>query len=192
RAARTTLPSARTAWSTCRWLRSTPSMLTARDDIAHRTSLPGWTDRPQDVVMHEMSHNKQIVRRLFEEAFNHERLAVLDELVATEYADATGARGPGAFREVIGRLRGAFPDLRYTIDDVVAEGDRVAVRWHWSGTHQGTFRGVPPTYRSITNNGAAIFQGADAQIVAPALETDRPALPPPPPRFPPTHRLLPT
>jgi predicted ester cyclase len=71
------------------------------------------------------------------------------------------------------RLRGAFPDLHYTVEDVVADGDRVAVRWHWTGTHQGAFRGIAATQRAVTNNGLAIFRLRDGRIVAATLETDR-------------------
>jgi predicted ester cyclase len=71
------------------------------------------------------------------------------------------------------RLHTAFPDLTYVIDDILGEGDAVAVRWHWTGTHRGPFRGVAPTERSLTNTGAAIFHIRDGKIVAAALETDR-------------------
>ena len=117
--------------------------------------------------------NKQVVRLLFEDGFNRDTAGVLDRTVGAEYVDATGERGPGAFRQVIARLRGAFPDIHYTIDDVVAEGDAVAIRWHWTGTHDGPFRGVPPTHRRVTNTGNAIFHVRSGKIVAAALETDR-------------------
>ena len=117
--------------------------------------------------------NKQVVRRLFEDGFNHRDLAAIDQLVAVEYVDAAGERGPGAFKQVIERLGSAFPDIHYTVDDVLAEDDRVAIRWHWSGTHRGSFRGVAPTERSLTNAGVAIFRLRAGKIMAAALETDR-------------------
>jgi steroid delta-isomerase-like uncharacterized protein len=119
------------------------------------------------------THNKEIVRSLFEDGFNRDRTDLVERLVAAEYVDAAGERGPAAFRQVMTRLRGAFPDLHYTVDDLLAEGDQVAVRWHWTGTHQGPFRGLPPTHRSLTNTGAAIFRVRGGQVVSAALETDR-------------------
>jgi predicted ester cyclase len=119
------------------------------------------------------TENKEIVRRLFEDGFNRDETALVERLVAPEYVDAAGERGPGAFRQVMTRLRGAFPDLTYTLDELLAEGDRVAVRWHWTGTHQGPFRGLSPTQRPVTNTGAAIFRIRGGQIVAASLETDR-------------------
>ncbi|HEX6765989.1 MAG TPA: ester cyclase, partial [Polyangiaceae bacterium] len=119
-----------------------------------------------DETQHE---NKQIVRRLFEDGFNRERSDVIDRLVAAEYVDGTGERGPNAFQQVMSRLRGAFPDIQYTVEDILAEGDRVAIRWHWSGTHRGLFRGIAPTERALTNNGTAIFTLRGGRIVAAAL-----------------------
>jgi len=120
-----------------------------------------------------MHDNKQIIQRLFEDGFNRDDAALIDALVAPEYVDAAGERGPGALRQVMARLRGAFPDLHYTIDDLIAEGDRVAVSWSWSGTHQGAFRGIAPTRRSVTNAGLAIFRLRDGRIVGSVLHTDR-------------------
>lgn len=117
--------------------------------------------------------NKQIVRELFEKGFNTGQNAVLDRLVADDFAGAAGDHGPRAFQQVMTRLRGAFPDLHYTLDDVLAEGDKVAVRWHWTGTHRGQFRTVPPTGRAVTNEGSAIFELRGGKIVAAALGTDR-------------------
>jgi steroid delta-isomerase-like uncharacterized protein len=117
--------------------------------------------------------NKQIVRRLFEDGFNHQRADVIESLVAPDYVDAAGERGPAALTQVMVRLHGAFPDLAYTVEELVAEGDRVAVRWTWKGTHQGAFRTVAPTRRAVTNSGAAIFQLRDGRIVGSALQTDR-------------------
>lgn len=117
--------------------------------------------------------NKTAVRRLFEDGFNTGRADVIDQVVAADYEDATHARGPAAFQAVMTRLRGAFPDLRYTLDELIADGDRVAVRWHWTGTHRGVFRGVAPTERSLTNTGTAILRLHGGKIVAASLETDR-------------------
>ena len=119
------------------------------------------------------SLNKQVVTRLFEDGFNRNDSAAIDGLVSADYADASGERGPAALRQVMTRLHGAFPDIHYTIDSVVAEGDEVAIRWQWSGTHRGVFRGVAPTARAVTNNGIGIFRLRDGKIVAASLETDR-------------------
>lgn len=119
------------------------------------------------------AENEQIVRRLFEEGFNGARSDVIDQLVAQDYTDGTGQRGPGALEQVMTRLRGAFPDIRYTVQSVLADGDQVAIRWRWSGTHRGSFRGLAATGRSLTNSGVALFRLREGKIVAADIETDR-------------------
>jgi steroid delta-isomerase-like uncharacterized protein len=116
--------------------------------------------------------NKQDVGRLFE-TFNQGDLGLVDQLVGPEYVGAQGDKGPAGFKAVVVGLRSAFPDLHYTLDDVVAEGDQVAVRWHWTGTHKAPFRAFPATGKSVSNTGAGIFRFKDGKIVAASLETDR-------------------
>ena len=93
--------------------------------------------------------------------------------MSDEYVGADGSRGPTAFAAVMTRLRGAFPDLHYTLEELVAEGDRVVVRWTLRGTHTGPFRDLAPTGKKIANNGVAIFRIADGKIVHATVETDR-------------------
>ena len=116
--------------------------------------------------------NKRTVESLFE-TFNHGDLAPVDQLVGPGYVGAQGDRGPDGFKAVVSGLRSAFPDIHYTLDDVLAEGDRVAVRWHWTGTHKGAFRAFPATGKAVLNTGVGIFRLKDGKIVAATLETDR-------------------
>jgi steroid delta-isomerase-like uncharacterized protein len=117
--------------------------------------------------------NKRQVENLFDTCFNQGDLGLLDRLVSPDYLGPQGERGPAGFRGIVTGLRGAFPDIHYTVDDVVAENDRVAVRWHWTGTHKAQFRTYPATGKVLTNTGTGIFQFKDGKIVAAALETDR-------------------
>lgn len=117
--------------------------------------------------------NQNLVRRIYEEAFNGGRLDILDELVADAYEAPDGGRGAAAVRTNIADIRAGFPDIRFTIEDLIAEGDRVVVRWSWVATHRATFRGIAPTGKRITNSGIAIYQLRDGKIVRSWLETDR-------------------
>jgi steroid delta-isomerase-like uncharacterized protein len=119
-----------------------------------------------------MDDNKRSIERLFD-TFNHGDLAPLEELVAPDYVGPQGDRGPAGFRAVVVGLRAAFPDIHYTVEELVAEGDKVAVRWHWTGTHRGTFRVYPATGKAVSNSGSGIFHCKGGKIVAAALETDR-------------------
>jgi len=98
--------------------------------------------------------NKTQYRRTFEEVFNQGDLAIVDELVAPDFLNhevppGMNNRGPDSTRQVVRMLRAAFPDLHFTVEDLVAEGDTVAGRVTMSGTHLGPFQGVPPTGRSF-------------------------------------------
>ena len=95
--------------------------------------------------------NKRSVQKLYESCFNQNDLGLLDQLVAPDYVGPRGDKGPAGFRGIVVGLRTAFPDIHYTVDDVVAEGDRVAVRWHWTGTHKAPFRAFAATGKTLTN-----------------------------------------
>lgn len=117
--------------------------------------------------------NKEIVRSIYEDCINPGRLELLNQLVSVDYQGPDGDRGPSAFRANIAGLRAAFPDIRFTIEDLIAEGDRVVVRWKWEATHDGPFRGIPPTHKRATNTGIAIYQLRDGRIIRNWLEADR-------------------
>jgi steroid delta-isomerase-like uncharacterized protein len=98
--------------------------------------------------------NKTQYRRTFEEVFNQGNLALVDELVAPDFLyhevpPGMDNRGPESTRQLVTMLRTAFPDLHFTIEDLVAEGDTVAGRVTMRGTHLGPFQGIPPTGRSF-------------------------------------------
>ena len=116
--------------------------------------------------------NKETIHRMFEESFNS-GLTGLDAFVDADYIGAGDRRGPIAFAPPVLKLLRAFPDIHYTIEDLIAEGDRVTVRWTWTGTHRGEFNGIQPTGKSVTNEGVAIFQLRDAKIIRSWTLTDR-------------------
>src|SRR5215831_7218549 len=98
--------------------------------------------------------NKALYHRTFEEVFNQGNLAIVDDLVAPDYLNhevppGMNNRGPDSTLQVVRMLRTAFPDLHFTIEDLVAEGDTVAGRVTMSGTHLGPFLGIAPTGRSF-------------------------------------------
>ncbi len=96
--------------------------------------------------------NKAMVRRMFEEAWNQGDLGVVDELLADDardHHDPDVPSFPEHLKEMIVLFRRAFPDLHYTVEDMIAEGDRVACRVTLTGTHRGVFNGIPPTGRAI-------------------------------------------
>jgi len=96
---------------------------------------------------------KARARRLAEELLTQGDLAVADELLAptgSHHAPNTVATGVDGVKSWVVTLRQSFPDLRAIVEDEVAEGDTVVQRLTLSGTHEGAFRGVPPTSRHVT------------------------------------------
>ena len=85
--------------------------------------------------------NKAIVTRLWEEVWNQNNLNVCDEIFDAEYAEHE--------RRFVRILRAAFPDLHFSIEDMIAEGDKVVTRYTFSGTHQGEFMNIPATGKPI-------------------------------------------
>lgn len=103
--------------------------------------------------------NKALVRRFYEEIFNRGNMAVVDELCTANYLfhDPTGpVQGPEGFKQFATMYRTAFPDLHITIDDAIAEGDKVVARTTGRGTHKGELMGIPPTGKQIAVSGMTI------------------------------------
>jgi steroid delta-isomerase-like uncharacterized protein len=117
--------------------------------------------------------HKAIIRELYEVILNTGQLDRLNQRVAADYIGGPGQAGPAGFANTIRELRHGFPDIRWTIEDLVAEGDRVVIRWRWQGTHQGDFRGFPASGKTVTNTAIAIYQFKDDQIAQSWLQTDQ-------------------
>ena len=114
--------------------------------------------------------NKSIVRRLYEEVWNKRRLEVAGELIAPSHAvqllDAENSGvGPEAYARNVTEFVRAFPDLKFTVMDMLAEKDKVVAFWNISGTHKGEFRGIAPTGKKVSVDGITINQLADGKIL---------------------------
>lgn len=112
---------------------------------------------------------KAIARREIEEVFSAGELDVVDEIYAADYVGHDPAlpeaiHGRSGVKEQVTGYRSAFPDLRLTADDIVAEGDRVVTRWTATGTHEGELFGVAPTGRQVTVNGITVMRIAGGRI----------------------------
>jgi steroid delta-isomerase-like uncharacterized protein len=114
--------------------------------------------------------NKTVIRRFVEEIFSRGDLALVDQLVAPQYvmhstSSPEPIRGPQGLKGLITTLRTAFPDLRLTVEDMVAEGDRVVDRFIARGTHRGELFGIPPTAKQVAWLGIAIHRLVGGQLV---------------------------
>lgn len=103
--------------------------------------------------------NKQIVMKVVDVLFNEGSTAAITELVdPTVLGKPMGGRGPHEALVMIETLRAAFPDLRFEVEELIAEGDRVVARWTMTGTQIGAFFAVAPTGRGIAVRGITIFR----------------------------------
>jgi len=116
------------------------------------------------------TENKAVVRRYVEEAFNKNNPSLVDELCSPQYqhhdpGTPTARSGPAALKQVISIYHTAFPDVRITIDDQIAEGDQVVSRWTGQGTHRGELMGVAPTGRQVKVSGIQIDRISGGKFV---------------------------
>jgi predicted ester cyclase len=120
--------------------------------------------------------NKEGVRRFYKEVFGGNwDMTLVDQVVSLEFRShdwPEGQTGPRAFRDYYSAIRSAVPDGRYEVDDLIAEGDRVVVRWRLLGTHEGSFGGIAPTGRMITLKGIAIYRLENGKLMERWVVTD--------------------
>ena len=117
--------------------------------------------------------DKQTVRRLYEECINGARGELLPDLVAADYVGPQGERGPAGFGRTVDGLRDGVPDIHFALEELIAEGGRVAVRWTWTGTHTGVLRGFAPSNARVANEGIAVYALRDGKVARAWLQTDR-------------------
>jgi steroid delta-isomerase-like uncharacterized protein len=113
--------------------------------------------------------NKAVVRRFYEEYLNPGNLAVADEIIAPEcplyFRSMFMGTGPEAFKQTRAMMYSGFPDLRFTMEEMIAEGDKVAERLTVRGTHEGEFMGVPATGKQVEFLGMGVFRIREGKIV---------------------------
>lgn len=113
--------------------------------------------------------NKAAARRLYDELIGQGRFELIDDLVDADFVDHEVLQGfsPGrdGIRELFTMFREAFSDLQFAVEDMVAEGDRVAARITVRGTHDGPFMGIPPTGNSIAVEAIDFMRFAEGKLV---------------------------
>jgi steroid delta-isomerase-like uncharacterized protein len=116
------------------------------------------------------AQNKALANRMVEEFFNQRDLTVADDILAADMVEheelppgmPVGREGTKAMFTM---MYTAFPDFQATVENLIAEDDRVVVHMLWTGTHQGEFMGIPPTGRRMSINVIDILRVADGKFV---------------------------
>jgi steroid delta-isomerase-like uncharacterized protein len=114
--------------------------------------------------------NKTVSRRFFEEVFGKGKLNVLDEIIASDHVNSGPGTlpglptGPEGAKQLVTVYRNAFPDIHFTIDEQIAEGDKVVTRWTGHGTNKGELLSMPATGKSSTVTGIVVDRFANGKI----------------------------
>lgn len=121
--------------------------------------------------------NKTIARRWMEELWSQGNASVADEIIASTYTvhdPGTPGRMGGIEGEkaTVAMYRTVFPDLRFTMEEVIGEGDRVVIRWITRGTHRGELRGMAPTGKTVEITGISILRIVNGKIAEHRLNWD--------------------
>lgn len=118
--------------------------------------------------MSTLEKNKALARRYQEEVWGKGNLDLIDELLAPDFTDhslpETMNPGFAGARQAVQGALDAFPNGVWTVEDLVAEGDRVAMRWKMQATHEHAFRGIAPVGKPVTVTGITILRLADGKI----------------------------
>jgi steroid delta-isomerase-like uncharacterized protein len=114
--------------------------------------------------------NKAIVQRLYEEVWNRRKLEVIKEIISPSHAlqapNMSGSSiGPEAYKRNVRAFLAGFPDLRWSIEDTIAEKDKVVACWTISGTHKGDYLGIPATNKKVSVEGITIHNVAGGKIM---------------------------
>lgn len=128
------------------------------------------TDKKMETAI---DNNKTIIHDLYEEILNRKKTALLKDIISDEYVGVRGIKGHAGFLEPVKGLITAFPDIQWHIQEMIAEDDKVVVRWKWEGTHQAQFTNFPATGKKVSNDGQAIFTLKNGKIISGIVNTDR-------------------
>ena len=120
--------------------------------------------------------NKALVHRVFEEGINQNNARLIDEAIGATYVNhnmPTPALGPEGFRQIIGMFQAGFPDMKVTVEDAIAEGNKVATRGYFTGTHRGAFMGIPATGKTIKVSYSDVWRVENGKLVENWVQMDQ-------------------
>jgi len=120
-----------------------------------------------------LTRHKAIIRNLYEGILNTRKLELLKEIISEEYTGVRGEKGAEGFAETVNSIRIGFPDIKWAVEDLMAEGNKVMVRWSWKGTNKGSFRGLPASNKEVVDSAIAIYEFSDSKIIKAWIQSDK-------------------
>lgn len=128
----------------------------------------------KEISMQSTVENKKTVRKLYEECLNKRNFELLEGIIDKNYSGIRGESGPSGFAQTTQPIIEAFPDIQWIVEELIAEDNKVVIRWTTHGTHKGTFRGIfPATQKQIQDHAIVIYHLKDNKIIKAQMEVDR-------------------
>jgi steroid delta-isomerase-like uncharacterized protein len=144
--------------------------------LAVLTCLAGWDSLADAQALRGagdgVERNKQLVRRWIEEGFNKRSVTVVDELFAERFTVNGHVIGRDGLKQSMSRHLVGFPDLQVTVDEIVAEENKVGIWYTVEGTHRGEFEGIPPTHKQVKWSGFDLMTVEGGRIAEGRFVTD--------------------
>jgi predicted ester cyclase len=112
--------------------------------------------------------NRELIRSLYAQGFNQGNVCVVDEVFDPRFIDRSTPEqevGIQGVKDYIAMVRAGFPDLLVTIEDLVAEEDKIVARTSWRGTHRGDYEGIPPSGKAVTRTMLQIFRVSAGRLI---------------------------
>jgi steroid delta-isomerase-like uncharacterized protein len=125
---------------------------------------------PEEEVASMSSINKAVIRRLYDEVWNERKVEVIKEIISPSHAlhgptFSGSSIGPEAYKRQVLLFLAGYPDLHWTIEDTIAENDKVVACWTISGTHRGEYMEIPATNKKVSIDGITIHHIAGGKIM---------------------------
>lgn len=121
----------------------------------------------------ETNNNKAIITKLFNQILNKRNFELLHTLISPEYKGPGNTKGPEGFKVPLIPLLQAFPDIQWKLQELIAEDNKVFVRWTISASHQHNFNNIPATGKQVVSGGMGIYTLSNGKIVSSTIITDR-------------------
>ena len=123
--------------------------------------------------------NKKIIQRLFNEGMNERKFEVFDEIITETFLNhgmPDAKPGSQGFRDIVGQIINAFPDMKVIQQEVIAEGDTVATRGYWTGTHKAEFMGISATGRKVKAGFIDFWKLSNGKCIENWVQMDMPGV----------------
>ncbi|MBC9794725.1 ester cyclase [Sinomicrobium weinanense] len=142
----------------------------------HENSRMYNPQNPEKMPITQIQKNKETIYKLYIDCLNTGNLDILDQIISEDYTtDYKGKKvqGPSGYAETVKGVLQGFPDIKFTIEGMIAENDMISVQWTFEGTHNGSFFGYPASGKKVINRAVAVFRLEDGKIVQNRVYPDR-------------------